>query len=179
MQMTRFRFKLAIFASGLLLASIAFCASVLIVALGVFDGAPTAAQSAENASFNLRVEAADQRATLFWDAPAVESETVASYQFQQSVDGGAYGDWQDIVGGADARSHLVSALKNGDDYGFRVRAVFASGEFSAPSAEARAFIIGLARLSVARIDCGLSCLTTALTKRSIKRDFKWSGRLTG
>ena len=70
----------------------------------------------------------DGEVLLSWAAPATGGEVV-SYEYRQSMDGGAtWGEWTAVPWGADATtSHMVAGLTNGTTYTFEVRALDATG----------------------------------------------------
>ena len=75
---------------------------------------------------DLRAGAGDGAVALSWRDPG--NVTITHWQIQQQVEGGSFGPWSDIPGSdATTRRHLVSGLVNGDEYGFRIRAVNEAG----------------------------------------------------
>ena len=73
---------------------------------------------------------------LAWANP--DDSFITKYQYQQRAGSGSYGAWMDIPGsGATTIAHTVTGLDNGTAYGFRIRAVNASGN-GAQSDEATA-----------------------------------------
>ncbi|WP_419919580.1 fibronectin type III domain-containing protein [Candidatus Poriferisocius sp.] len=72
---------------------------------------------------SLTATAGDGRVTLSWDAPNTGGSTVTGWQYRMKTDGGGYGSWTAVTGGAAARSLVVDDLANGRAYTFQVRAV--------------------------------------------------------
>ena len=71
----------------------------------------------------------DRRVTLTWDDPG--NTTIFKWQFSARSDG-SYGGWMDIPGSdAATTGHTVTGLENGTAYGFKLRAVNASGNGAA------------------------------------------------
>ncbi|MCY4360769.1 MAG: fibronectin type III domain-containing protein [Gammaproteobacteria bacterium] len=70
--------------------------------------------------------AGNARVTLSWNDPL--NNTITKYQVQQKTGAASYGDWMDIPNSsATTTSYEVTDLANGNEYGFRVRAVNAGG----------------------------------------------------
>ncbi len=72
---------------------------------------------------SLRAVAGDGQVTLSWDATNTGGSTVTGWQYRMKTDGGGYGSWTAVTGGATARSLVVDDLANGRAYTFQVRAV--------------------------------------------------------
>ena len=78
--------------------------------------------TAPSAPVSLAAEAGDAKVTLTWSDPSPADATISKWQYRQK-DSGSYGEWQDVTGGASARSVEVGSLSNGTAYTFQVRAV--------------------------------------------------------
>ena len=78
--------------------------------------------TAPAAPASLAAEAGDAKVTLTWSDPSPADATISKWQYRQK-DSGSYGEWQDVTGGASARSVEVGSLSNGTAYTFQVRAV--------------------------------------------------------
>ena len=78
--------------------------------------------TAPAAPVSLAAEAGDAKATLTWGDPSPADATISKWQYRQKATG-SYGEWQDVTGGASARSVEVGSLSNGTAYTFQVRAV--------------------------------------------------------
>ena len=78
--------------------------------------------TAPAAPVSLAAEAGDAKVTLTWSDPSPADATISKWQYRQK-DSGSYGEWQDVTGGASARSVEVGSLANGTAYTFQVRAV--------------------------------------------------------
>ncbi len=58
----------------------------------------------------------------------VDDDTITVWQVQYRESDGSYGEWSDLPGSdASTTSHLLTGLRSGTAYGFRIRAVNASG----------------------------------------------------
>ncbi|WP_419919830.1 fibronectin type III domain-containing protein [Candidatus Poriferisocius sp.] len=64
----------------------------------------------------------DGQVTLSWVAVNTGGSTVTGWQYRMKTDGGGYGSWTTVTGGATARSLVVDDLANGRAYTFQVRA---------------------------------------------------------
>ena len=62
---------------------------------------------------------------LTWSDPSPADATISKWQYRQKTTEN-YGNWQDVSGGASARSVEVGSLSNGTAYTFQVRAVDAA-----------------------------------------------------
>ena len=78
--------------------------------------------TAPAAPVSLAAEAGDAKVTLTWSDPSPADATISKWQYRQKTTG-SYGEWQDVTGGASARSVEVGSLSNGTAYTFQVRAV--------------------------------------------------------
>ncbi len=72
---------------------------------------------------SLSAVAGDGRVTLSWAAANTGGSTVTGWQYRMKTDGGGYGSWTAVTGGAMARSLVVDDLANGRAYTFQVRAI--------------------------------------------------------
>ncbi|MYG25674.1 MAG: hypothetical protein F4213_06570, partial [Boseongicola sp. SB0677_bin_26] len=81
--------------------------------------------SAPAAPRSLVVTPGNAQVRLAWDDPSPADASIAKWQVRQKTTG-EYGEWQDIPGGASARSREVTSLENGTAYTFEVRAVDAA-----------------------------------------------------
>ena len=91
---------------------------------------------------NLTVAPGDQRATLMWERPADNGGLpITSYEYVQKEGSGSFGSWISIDNSGpmetNETSYVVTGLKDGTVYSFKVRAVNAVGPGDA-SAEATA-----------------------------------------
>ena len=78
----------------------------------------------------LAAVAGDGKVTLSWTDP--ENTSITKYQLQQKEGDAAYGAWAEIAGSnATTVRHEVTGLTNETTYGFKIRAVNASGEGAA------------------------------------------------
>ena len=85
---------------------------------------PVAPATVPGAVENLSAKPGNGQVVLSWDAPLSDGGApIAKYQYGRSG-----GSWQDVPGGADARTVTVSGLTNGTEYGFTVVAVNSVGE---------------------------------------------------
>ena len=76
----------------------------------------------------LSVTAGDQSVTLRWSAPSSDGgSAIARYEYRYREDGGSYGGWETVSGGAGVTSYTVRNLDNGTTYEFQVRARNAIG----------------------------------------------------
>ena len=103
------------------------------------EATPAAVPSAPR---NLTATPGDQRVTLIWERPADNGGLpITSYEYSQKKGGGSFGSWISIDNSGpmetNETSYVVTGLKNGTVYSFRVRAVNAIGPGDA-SAEAAA-----------------------------------------
>ena len=95
----------------------------LLLALAALAFLPTAAQAQTAPSQPRSVTAGegDGRIVLQWAAPAeYGGSAITGYEFRRRFPNG--GDWQTIPGGAEARSHTVTNLTNGQSHSFALRA---------------------------------------------------------
>ncbi|WP_419918946.1 fibronectin type III domain-containing protein [Candidatus Poriferisocius sp.] len=72
---------------------------------------------------SLRAVAGDGQVSLSWAAVNTGGSVVTGWQYRMKTDGGGYGSWTDVTGGAAARSLVVDGLGNGRAYAFQVRAI--------------------------------------------------------
>ena len=93
----------------------------------------------------------DRRVELAWADP--QDASITQYQYRQKEGKGKFGDWTAMAGsGAATTSYAATGLKNGTEYGFRIRAVNPagngdrSGKASATPAAAPAKPAGLTAL---------------------------------
>ena len=71
---------------------------------------------------SLKARRGDGEVHLEWEPPAaVAGDPDLAYQLRYGADGGEYGQWRDIPGGPNARSHTVTGLENGTRYAFELR----------------------------------------------------------
>ena len=104
---------------------------------------------APSAPRNVRATASTESVQLSWETPSTNGGGSAAlrgilrYEFRYKVGSGSYGDWQNVPGGASARSHTLTDLEAGVGHTFQLRArngygsVVYSGEVSAtPKARA-------------------------------------------
>ena len=76
-----------------------------------------------SAPTGLTASAGDGRATLRWSAPSRDGgSAITRYEYRFREDGGSYGGWTTVSGGASTTSTTVSGLDNGTTYEFQVRA---------------------------------------------------------
>ena len=76
-----------------------------------------------SAPTGLTASAGDGRATLRWSAPSRDGgSAITRYEYRFREDGGSYGGWTTVSGGASATSTTVTGLDNGTAYEFQVRA---------------------------------------------------------
>ncbi len=78
--------------------------------------------TAPAAPVDLAATAGNAQVRLTWSDPSPEDASIAKWQVRQKSTG-SYGKWQDVSGGAKARAHTVTSLRNGTAYTFEVRAV--------------------------------------------------------
>ena len=89
--------------------------------------------SAPNAPIELSAAAGDRSVTLTWVTGGDGGSSVTAWQYRQSADGGAWGEWIDIclterdTACPSRTSHVITGLANGVTYRFQVRAVNANG----------------------------------------------------
>ena len=104
---------------------------------------------APSAPRNVRATAGIKSVSLTWGVPDTNGggsaalRGIVRYEFRYKVGSGSYGDWQNVPGGASARSHTLTDLAVGVKHTFQLRArngygsVVYSGEVSAtPRAKA-------------------------------------------
>ena len=95
--------------------------------------------SAPLAARSFQASAGSTTVRLSWGDPSPADPTIAKWQIRQQAGANNYGNWSDIAGSSGAtRSHTVTGLTNGTQYGFQLRAVDRSGNIGAPSAGATA-----------------------------------------
>ena len=71
---------------------------------------------------SVKARRGDGEVHLEWvPAAAVPGDPDRAYQFRYAAEGGEYGQWRDIPGGRNARSHTVTGLENGTRYAFELR----------------------------------------------------------
>ena len=71
---------------------------------------------------SLKARRGDGEVHLEWvPPPAVAGDPDLAYQLRYGAEGGEYGQWRDIPGGPNARSHTVTGLENGTRYAFELR----------------------------------------------------------
>ena len=71
---------------------------------------------------SLKARRGDGEVHLEWEPPAaVAGDPDLAYQLRYGAEGGEYGQWRDIPGGPNARSHTVTGLENGTRYAFELR----------------------------------------------------------
>ena len=71
---------------------------------------------------SLKARRGDGEVHLEWvPAAAVPGDPDLAYQLRYGAEGGEYGQWRDIPGGPNARSHTVTGLENGTHYAFELR----------------------------------------------------------
>ena len=76
-----------------------------------------------SAPTGLSATASDGRVTLRWSAPSRDGgSAITRYEYRYREDGGSYGGWTTVSGGASATSTTVTGLDNGTAYEFQVRA---------------------------------------------------------
>ena len=76
-----------------------------------------------SAPTGLSASAGDGRVTLRWSAPSRDGgSAITRYEYRYREDGGSYGGWTTVSGGASATSTTVTGLDNGTAYEFQVRA---------------------------------------------------------
>ena len=90
----------------------------------------------------LNAEPGQWKTTLSWGPSSDDS--VTGWQYRVRMDGGGFGGWQSVPGGASARKHVVGGLVGGVHHWFELRAVNASGP-GAVSDEVRARPVGATR----------------------------------
>ena len=79
------------------------------------EGVPSAPTS-------LAATAGDGRVTLRWSAPSRDGGSpIVRYEYRYREDGGSYGGWVTVSGGASSTSVTVTGLDNGTAYEFLVR----------------------------------------------------------
>ena len=78
--------------------------------------------TAPAAPVDLSAAAGNAQVRLTWSDPSPADASIAKWQVRQKSSGN-YGNWQDVSGGAAARSHTVTNLANGTAYTFQVRAM--------------------------------------------------------
>ena len=81
--------------------------------------------TAPAAPVSLAAAPGDRSVRLTWREPSPADATIVKWQYRQKSTG-AYGNWQDVLGGGLARWVEVGSLSNGTAYTFQVRAVDAS-----------------------------------------------------
>ncbi|WP_419917509.1 fibronectin type III domain-containing protein [Candidatus Poriferisocius sp.] len=72
---------------------------------------------------SLSATAGDGQVTLSWAATNTGGSVVTGWQYRMKTNGGGYGSWTAVTGGAAARGLVVDGLANGRSYTFQVRAV--------------------------------------------------------
>ena len=88
--------------------------------------------------------AGDEEVVLHWNKNDSDETDITRWQYTMSVDGGDYGDWNDVSGGnASSTSYAVTGLDNGTTYLFKVRLVNAVGIGPESSAASSSPAIGL------------------------------------
>ena len=76
-----------------------------------------------SAPTGLSATASDGRVTLRWSAPSRDGgSAITRYEYRYREDGGSYGGWTTVSGGASATSTTVTGLDNGTAYEFQMRA---------------------------------------------------------
>ena len=76
---------------------------------------------------SLTVEAGDRGGTLTLSSSVSDAGTLTKWQYQQKEGRGGFGEWEDIPVISTTMLHVVSGLKGGTGYQFKVRAVNAEG----------------------------------------------------
>ena len=77
---------------------------------------------------SVKARRGDGEVHLEWvPAAAVPGDPDLAYQFRYAAGGGEYGQWRNIPGGRNARSHTVTGLDNGTRYAFELRVRRGSG----------------------------------------------------
>ncbi|WP_419917761.1 fibronectin type III domain-containing protein [Candidatus Poriferisocius sp.] len=71
----------------------------------------------------LTATAGDGQVTLAWAAMNTGGSTVTGWQYRMKTNGGGYGSWTAVTGGAAARGLVVDGLANGRAYTFQARAI--------------------------------------------------------
>ena len=76
-----------------------------------------------SAPTGLSATTGDQRVTLRWTTPSRDGgSAITRYEYRYREEGGSYGGWTTVSGGARATSITVTGLDNGTTYEFQVRA---------------------------------------------------------
>ncbi len=96
--------------------------------------------------------------TLALSSSVGGSGVLTKWQYAQKEGSGAFGDWTDIAVTSTTLSHTVSGLTDGTDYGFRVRAVNATGTGQHSDASA-AVAPHDARLTTGSVEVSTAALT--------------------
>ena len=106
----------------------------------------------------LTVEAGDRGGTLTLSSSVSDAGTLTKWQYQQKEGEGRFGEWEDIPVTSTTLLHVVSGLKGGTGYQFKVRAVNAegNGEESGQSMVAAPLVL---MLEVDRIEATEATLT--------------------
>ena len=71
---------------------------------------------------------------LAWSDPSPADATIAKYQVRRKAGTDPWGSWEDVPGGAAARSRTVTGLMSGTAYRFQLRAVDAATNYGSYSA---------------------------------------------
>ena len=99
---------------------------------GSVDATPFSLQEVTT-PLNLAAAAGYKEVTLTWDPPPdSQASTVEKYQVRYAEIDGDYGSWDDVTGGAEARTHTVTRLTNFQKYKFQLNAVTTLGSTENP-----------------------------------------------
>ena len=106
-------------------AAASMVTAVLVALTGVMAemGVVLAGRLITESATRLEALPGDGEVTLSWTVSGAGAAGIHGWEYRRRAYSSAWGDWQKIPGGAEARKHVVADLTNSWKYTFRVRAV--------------------------------------------------------